>query len=170
MSEIQKASEVVQGVESEADFTRQLQEWLDFLKTVSSKKQFLSLIEAAPELLAEKLVDRGQCDAYLAAYVDWLCGEHGLKAPAWVSESERVSEGSGYDDVPLWERSFVEAPEAFERRGVHRQPENVLTFKRGRPRVSEEQKRAKSAERQRRYRARIRELVAIARAQQDGEA
>lgn len=140
-------------------FGRNLRDWQHELRHVTSRKDFIERIKDAPAPLREKLTDSGQCDAYLAAYVEWLCERHGVPTPAWLAEPNRVATKAWYDYPPLWQDSFVHAPGAFRRRGVFTRPEDVLNFRRGRPTVSKAQKRSKSAERQRQYRARVREKL-----------
>lgn len=153
------AADVAEFTDDTESFGRNLRDWQHELRKVSSRKDFARRIEAAPQRLNSKLKDDQQCDAYLAAYVEWLCERHGVPVPAWVNEPERCAVKAWYDYPPLWQDSFVHAPAAFRRRGVFTRPEDVLRFRRGRPAVDNAQKRAKSAERQRRYRARIREKL-----------
>ena len=54
---------------------------------------------------------------------------------------------------------LIETPASFRQRGVFTIPESVVRLRRGRPRVSLEQKRAKARIRDQRYRAKIREKL-----------
>lgn len=109
--------------------------------------------------MRDVIKDGGQCDGYLAAYVEWLCERHAVPAPDWLHETARIAEKAWFDYPPLWRDSFVHAPAAFRRRGVFTRPDDVLRLRKGRPKVSESVKRRKAAERQRRYRARVREKL-----------
>jgi hypothetical protein len=109
--------------------------------------------------MCDELKDDRQCDAYLAAYVEWLCERHGVPTPDWLEQAERFANKAWFDYPPLWRDSFVHAPAAFRRRGVFTRPEDVLRLRKGRPKVSQAEKRRKSSERQRRYRARVREKL-----------
>ncbi|HKK17500.1 MAG TPA: hypothetical protein VJ952_02365 [Opitutales bacterium] len=153
------AAEVAQASHSTESFGRNLRDWQHELGKVSSRKEFAERIQAPPGRLRDTLDDSGQCDAYLAAYVEWLCERHAVPAPAWLDQPERFAEKAWYDHPPLWQESFVHAPGAFRRRGVFTRPEDVLHFRRGRPSLDNAHKRAKNAERQRRYRAGIREKL-----------
>ncbi|MFT5837506.1 MAG: hypothetical protein ACI9ZV_001011 [Candidatus Azotimanducaceae bacterium] len=153
------SAEIAETTHDAESFGRNLRDWQHELRRVSSRKDFAARIADAPLLIRDKLDDSGQCDAYLAAYVEWLCERHGVTAPAWLDEPQRFADKAWYDHPPLWQDSFVHAPGAFRRRGVFTRPDDVLKFKKGRPKVSPAVKRAKSAERQRQYRARIREKL-----------
>jgi len=153
------AAEIAEMTNDAESFGRNVRDWQHELRHVTSRKDFARRIASAAELLAPKLHDGGQCDAYLAAYVEWLCDRHGVPHPAWLTDARREATKAWYDYPPLWADSFVHAPGAFRRRGVFTRPDDVLKFRKGRPKVDPESKRAKSAERQRRYRARIREKL-----------
>jgi hypothetical protein len=153
------AAEIAEMTNDSESFGRNVRDWQHELRQVTNRKDFARRIANAPELLAQKLNDAGQCDAYLAAYVEWLCDRHGVPHPAWLNDARREATKAWYDYPPLWGDSFVHAPGAFRRRGVFTRPDDVLKFRKGRPRVDPKIKRAKSAERQRRYRARIRQKL-----------
>ena len=153
------AAEVAAECRDAESFGRNLRDWQHELRHVSSRKDFAARVTDAPPLLRDPLDDQGQCDAYLAAYVEWLCERHGVPLPDWLDDEQRTAGKAWYDYPPLWQNSFIHAPAAFRRRGVFTLPEDVLHFRRGRPKVNEAQKRKKSAKRQRRYRARIREKL-----------
>ncbi len=155
----QTAAEVAASSSDPEGFGRNLRDWQHELRRISSCKEFAVKIQEPPELMVETLKDYSQCDAYLAAYVDWLCQRHGIDAPAWVHDPKRVATKAWYDYPPLWKAAFISAPGAFRRRGVFTCPEDVLRFRRGRPKLSDAHKRKQNAERQRRYRARIREKL-----------
>lgn len=153
------AIEVATATHDAESFGRNLRDWQHELRNVSSRIEFARRIADAPQLLEPKLGDHSQCDAYLAAYIEWLCERHGVGPPAWLDEPQRFADKAWFDYPPLWQDSFVHAPGAFRRRGVFTRPEDVLQFRKGRPKVSTTHKRAKSAERQRQYRLRIREKL-----------
>lgn len=153
------AAEVASMSGDVESFGRNLRDWQHELRQVSSRRDFARRINQAPPLLRKKLGDQGQSDAYLAAYVEWLCERHGVLQPDWLHDGQRSADKAWYDYPPLWQDSFVHAPGAFRRRGVFTRPEDILHFRRGRPKVSDSQKRRKSAERQRRYRARVQEKL-----------
>jgi len=51
-------------------FGMHVRDWQHELRNVSSRREFSARIKEAPPLTAETLDDHGQCDAYLAAYVE----------------------------------------------------------------------------------------------------
>lgn len=153
------AAEIARETCDTESFGRNLRDWQHELRHVSSARDFARRVGESPPLMRNKLQDHGQCDAYLAAYVEWLCERHGVPAPGWLGESGRGAEKAWFDYPPLWIDSFVHAPAAFRRRGVFTRPDDVLRLRRGRPRVSAAERRWKNAERQRRYRARVREKL-----------
>lgn len=152
----QTAAEVCAGVADAEAFGRNVRDWQHELRKVNSRPEFSRRIREAPVLLADRLQDHGQCDAYLAAYVEWLATRAGVSAPEWLHEERRVARKAWYDYPPLWIQSFVSAPAEFRRRGVFTNPENVLQIKPGRPLVSNAHRRKMNAARQKRYRERIR--------------
>ncbi len=150
------AAEVAGNCTDAESFGRGLRDWQHELRRISGRKTFRERICETPPLTAERLGDQGQCDAYLAAYVDWLCARHGVDTPAWVDEADRVARKAWYDYPPVWRDAFVHAPAAFRRRAVFTRPEDPLHFRRGRPKLSEAHKRERAIVRQRRYRERVR--------------
>lgn len=156
----QTAAEVCANVEDAETFGRNVRDWQHELCKATSRPAFARLVNEAPPLLRDHLRDGGQCDAYLAAYVEWLSDRAGIKAPVWVFDPRRVADEPWFDYPPLWAQSFVSAPAAFRRRGVFTKPDNVLRIHPGRPPVSSEHKRRMNAERQRRYRQNIKAKLA----------
>jgi hypothetical protein len=153
------AAEIADLTNDPESFGRSVRDWQHELRQVTSRKDFAQRVADAPKLLEPKLNDSGQCDAYLAAYIEWLCDRHGVPHPTWLNDPRREATKAWFDYPPLWRDSFIHAPSAFRRRGIFTRPDDVLKFRKGRPKVSSEIKRAKSAERQRQYRARIREKL-----------
>ena len=153
------AAEIAEASSDTESFGRHLRDWQHELRHVSSARDFGQRVAEAPPLMQGKIKDHGQCDAYLAAYVEWLCERHGVAAPKWLSDPGRFADKAWFDYPPLWINSFVHAPAAFRRRGVFTRPDDVLKLRRGRPRVSTAEKRRKSADRQRRYRERVRQKL-----------
>lgn len=155
----QTAAEVCSHVYDSETFGRNVRDWQHELKNIHSRSEFARRVAAKPPLLRSRLEDYGQCDAYLAAYVEWLCDSIGIDSPEWTQDPRRIADRAWYDYPPLWQQSFVQAPGAFRRRKIFTRPENVLTIRPGRPRVSRRHKQQKNADRQRRYRQRIQEKL-----------
>ncbi len=136
-----------------------MRDWQHELTKVHSRAEFSRRISDPPPLLRDRFDEHGQCDAYLAAYVEWLCERVGLEPPSWTHDPRRVADRAWYDHPPLWKQALVEAPGAFRRRHVFTKPELVLQLRPGRPRLPDSLRRRKNAERQKRYRERIREKL-----------
>lgn len=153
------ASDVAEWSTDAESFGRNLRDWQHSLRRLTSQPEFARRIGETPPLMRERFDDSGQSDAYLAAYVEWLCHRHGVAVPEWVEAPERAASRAWYDYPPLWPSSFVLAPGPFRRRGVFTMPEDVLGFRRGRPPVSDAEKRRNNAERQRRHRRKVQEKL-----------
>ena len=154
------AVEISEFVLDGEDFGRNVRDWQHIIRNFKSRSEFKRSVEEPPVLMGEVLKDHGQADAYLAAYVEWLCDSIGVEAPKWVFEPERIATKAWYDFPSLWVQSFVLAPGAFRRRGIFTTPDNVLNIRPGRPRKSDQEKRAANAARQKRYRERVKKKLA----------
>ena len=155
----QTAAEVSQGVCDLESFGRNIRDWQHELQKIPHKQELQKRMEDEPELLSVVLKDDGQSDAYLAAYVDWMCERIGIDSPNWVNQPERYARKPWYDLPHLWKDSFVQAPGSFRVRGIFTIPENVIRLRPGRARVSAESKRKKNAQRQKRHRQRIQQKL-----------
>ena len=149
------AAEVTFDIHEVSDLHANLRLWQSELKEVSSRKELLKRVQDAPPLLRSRLKDQGYCDAYLAAYVDWICQLTNTTAPDWVTQSYRVA------DTPIAEDGIDLSltPEAFRQRNLFTIPSNVIQLRRGRPKKSEAHKLKNNAERQHRYRQRVKEKL-----------
>ncbi len=155
----QTAAQVCDGVSDPEIFGRNVRDWQHELRKVHSRREFSRRVSKAPQLLREHLHDHGQCDAYLASYVEWLCEGANVDAPPWTGDPRRIADRAWYDYPPLWKQALVHAPSAFRRRHVFTKPEAVLQLRAGRPRLPDADRRRSNAARQRRYRARVREKL-----------
>ena len=153
------------------DWGRNVRDWQHVIRNFHSRGEFLQSVEEPPALMREFLDDGGLCDAYLAAYVEWLCERAGVGIPEWVHDPRRVVDKPWFDFPSAWKACFVQAPGTFRRRGVFTKPENVLNIRPGRPKkmYDREGKRLKAAERQRRYRQRVKEKLARLKELEGGE-
>jgi hypothetical protein len=145
------AAEVTFNIHQASDFSNSFQLWKTELKEVSSRRELLKRVTDAPPLLRSLLKDQGYCDAYLAAYVDWICQLTKTKVPDWVAQSHRIA------DAPFTDESIDLSltPEPFRQRNLFTIPENVIQLRRGRPKKSDAHKLKNNAERQHRYRQRV---------------
>lgn len=149
------AAEVTFQVRGAEDFAPAIHSWLAELRQISSRKELATRVQDAPPLLRSRLKDQGRCDATLAAYVDWLCHSAKLKAPAWVEQATRIADAA-FTDAGT---DLSQTPPEFRQRNIFTIPENVIHLRRGRPSKSAAHKLANNAERQRRYRQRVKEKL-----------
>ena len=149
------AAEVTFNIHEASDFQTCFQQWQTELKEVSSRKELLKRIKDTPPLLRSRLKDHGYCDAYLAAYVDWICQLTKTKAPDWVTQSNRSADTVITDDAI----DLNQTPEAFRQRNLFTIPKDVIQLRRGRPKNSDAHKLKNNAERQHRYRQRVKEKL-----------
>jgi hypothetical protein len=156
--------QVAEASEKLEDFGLLLRDWNHVLlrEDVSNRRKLSqSLIERPPK--RGGVFEQGEvCDAYLGAYAEWICGQAGIACPDWTRESFRYLRRPWFADNARTSL-LVLAPSVFRNHGVYTIPENVVRLRRGRPSVDPEQKRRKARERDRRYRQRIKNLVAKAR-------
>jgi len=82
------ASEIAEASSDMESFGRNLRDWQHELRHVTSRQEFARRITEAPALIREKLQNDAQCDAYLAAYVEWLCERHAVPMPDWLNQPE----------------------------------------------------------------------------------
>ena len=156
--------ELAQRSHSLEDFGRNLRDWQhEISRRVSSREAFRTRLKDRPERLAKKFEEGEVADAYLAAYADWLSIRANIKSPHWAKDPQRRLSTPWYADSNHSQLESL-APESFRIRGVYTVPESIFNPRRGRPKVSSEQKRQKAIERQRQYRKRIKALVEQARA------
>ena len=151
----QTAAEVTFYVHESTDFASSLHQWQTALQEISSRKELLQRIKDAPPLLRSRLKDKGYCDAYLAAYVEWVCQFAKINPPDWVTQPNRIADAPFADEAI----DLSQTPNAFRRRNLFTIPKNVLQLRRGRPKKSEAHKLKNNAERQRRYRQRVKEKL-----------
>lgn len=130
---------------------------------VSNRPALARAIAERPRKLANRFEQGEVADAYLAAYAEWIADRADIARPKWCGDRKRVLEVPWFADEAR-ASLLVLAPASFRQRGVFTVPEDVVRLRRGRPRVSAEQKRLRARERDRRYRERIRELIRKGRA------
>ena len=146
----QTMRQVAEQSESLEEFGFLLRDWIHFLTRgdVSNRPALVRAIAEEPSILAKK-VEQG------AAYAEWIADRVRVERPAWVLGKNRVLKEPWFADEAR-ASLLVLAPASFRQRGVYTVPEEVARLRRGRPRVSEDRKRAKARARDRRYRENIR--------------
>lgn len=159
----QTLKELAQRSHSLESFGRNLRDWQhEISRRVTSQKEFQRRLADEPPRLAGGFEGGDVADAYLAAYAEWLTDQASLNAPDWVADRNRTLQDPWYADSNQTQLEKL-APKSFRTRNVYTIPDPIFKPRRGRPRVSVEQKRWKAIERQRAYRQRIKVLVERAR-------
>ena len=143
------------------EFGLLLRDWIHHVtrRDVSNRPALALAISKAPSISKKKFTGGEVADAYLAAYAEWIADQAGIDRPLWTRESKRSLSDPWFSDNAR-ASLLVSTPASFRQRGIFTIPENVVRLRRGRPRVSPEQKRVKARERDQRYRAKIREKLA----------
>jgi hypothetical protein len=157
-------AEVAEHSQSLNDFGLRVREWNHAVTRgdISNRPALTSAIQKAPDKLAPRFTEGEIADAYLAAYAEWIADQSGIPRPEWTNDRSR------YLKKPWFANNaraslLVLAPASFRQRNVFTLPEKVVRLRRGRPKVSTAQKKAKARERDHRYRQRIREYIQIGR-------
>jgi hypothetical protein len=131
-------------------------DWFHELSQHSTRAQLREAVKIRPPSLAEKFTDGHVADAFLAANVEYLCHRAKIQPPSWVRDPVFVLDAPWFS-IPsrrLRAHLLLDTPVEFRNRNLFTTPEVQVTVRRGRPRVSTEQKRVKARLRQSRYRAR----------------
>ena len=147
--------EVVKGINSLEDFGYALRDWQHELKLLTSRKEFAGRISTAPELLANRFEEGTVADAYLAAYCAFIADKLAIDRPGWTYDKTRISKKPWFAHTDH-NALLITTPASFREKNIFTVPENVLRLRSGRPRLSKQHKNKINAERQRRYRDRIR--------------
>ena len=143
-------------------FGRELADWLHTLRALGSRPALAATIAEAPARLAGRFPEGPLADATLAAYADLLADRAGFAPPAWCFGAERVSPEPWFASSGPRGRVLAlrDSPPAFKRRNLFSAaPDLPVRLRAGRPPVAAALRRAKNAERQRRFQQRRRELL-----------
>lgn len=154
-------AEVAARADSLERFGRELADWLHTLRSLGSRVALAATVADAPALLADRFPQGALADATLAAYADLLVNRIGIAPPAWCMECGRIAPEPWFASAGPRSRLLAlrDSPPAFKRRNLFSiAPDLPVRLRAGRPPVSAEQRRAKNAERQRRFQQRRREL------------
>jgi hypothetical protein len=155
-------AEVAVRADSLECFGRELADWLHTLRALGSRPALAATIAEAPARLAGRFPEGPLADATLAAYADLLADRAGFAPPAWCFGAERVSPEPWFASSGPRGRVLAlrDSPPAFKRRNLFSAaPDLPVRLRAGRPPVAAALRRAKNAERQRRFQQRRRELL-----------
>lgn len=158
--------EVAEFSDSIEDFGRYLREWEHSIsrKGVHSRPALRRSLEEEPPQMRGRFDQGDVADAYLAALAEWLVRKHDLEDLEWTVDPPRIADRAWWAHGARAEL-LASTPASFRTRHLFTMPNDPFRPRAGRPRVSEEQKRRKLAERQKRYRARVNALLKQARAE-----
>ncbi|MEO0509070.1 MAG: hypothetical protein AAF065_04305 [Verrucomicrobiota bacterium] len=159
-------ADVAEQSESLGDFGLLLREWNHSVTRgdISNRPALARSIAETPTRLAQRFPEGEIADAYLAAYAEWIADKADIERPKWTQDNDQSLDTPWFADNAR-ASLLILTPASFRQRNVFTIPEDVIRLRRGRPKVSTAQKKAKARERDRRYRERIRKLVAIGRQQ-----
>ena len=131
------------------EFGYNLRDWLHELRRLSTRQQLHDAVWVKPERLADRFEGGAIADAYLAAQVHALCNRAGIRAPRWVRDPCYVLEDPWFavEGKLLRPYLLLDTPEEFRRRNLFTVPELTFQVRRGRPAVSDAQKREKARDR-----------------------
>jgi len=152
--------EVAKQAQSLEEFGLLLRDWIHHItrRDVSNRPALLDALQKLPPSLKKKFEQGEVADAYLAAYAEWISDRAGITRPSWVKQKHRILDEPWFSDNAR-AALLVDTPASFRQRGIFTIPENVVRLRRGRPRVSAEQKKAKARARDQRYREKIRQKL-----------
>lgn len=159
-------AEVAEQSQSLSDFGLLVREWNHAVTRgdITNRPALRKAIKRAPARLHTRFVDGEIADAYLAAYAEWVADQANITRPKWTEDSTRYLEEPWFANNAR-ASLLVLTPASFRQRNLFTLPEKVVHLRRGRPKVSAAQKKAKARERDRRYRERIREFIELGRKQ-----
>ena len=158
--------EVSRDSKSLQDFGLNLRDWQHDIQRggVHSRRELAARLADPPPELTGRIEQGDVADAYLAAYAEWIADRAGIRRPDWCGDPRRCADSAWFSS-PERAVLLVRSPASFRQRNLFTIPDPVFSPRRGRPRVPASDKREKARQRQRLYRARIRELVGEAREQ-----
>jgi hypothetical protein len=143
------------------EFGRHFRDWQHELRRFSSRAEILRAIAEKPPLVAGRFQQGAVADAWLGANAEYLAGKLRLPVPAWVSARQRVAPEPWFavDERSAAARlaALRDSPAPFKKRNLFTPTVDLpLGLRAGRPVKSAEHKRGANAERQRRFREKLR--------------
>lgn len=148
------------------EFGLLFREWNQELRRrdISNRPALERAIAEEPPILAARFSQGAVADAYLAACADWVAIHAGLPLPSWANNANRTL-GTPWFANNDHAYLLAHTPAPFRQRGIFTIPETQIQLRRGRPKTDLAQKREKARLRNRRYRDRIRHILAEKRPQ-----
>ena len=157
--------EVAERAQDLSEFGGEFADWLHTIRAIRSRPAIEESIRDEPARLAGRFAEGHTADAWLAAYATYAAERCGLTPPTWADHPDRIAHDPWFSVDGKGSRLLAlrDSPPAFKNRNLFTPKVDLpLNLRAGRPPVSAEQKRAKNAERQRRFRERrAAELAAL---------
>ena len=161
----QSLAEVAERGEDLHTFGWEFQDWLHTVRSLRHRSQLERTLTEEPSDLSHRFPEGHTANAWLAAYAEHAASLARVKTPAWSMNPDRIAREPWFSVQAPDERLLAlrDSPPAFKNRNLFTPKVDLpLNLRAGRPPVSAEQKRAKNAERQRRFRERrAAELAAL---------
>src|SRR5690606_18439974 len=107
-------------------------EWVHYIlrRDVSNKPALKTAIRDEPRSLAKHFKGGDICDAYLAAYAEWIADQARIQRPEWVYSGNRyLSEPWFADNARA--SLLILSPASFRQRNLFTIPESVVRLRRG---------------------------------------
>jgi hypothetical protein len=137
-------------------FGMNVRDWLHELRLLTTRDGLWAAVTHRPPRLRGCFPGGQIADAFLAAQVEYLCRNAGIRPPRWTESPEYVLDDPwfGYSNSPAGLRAILirDAPAEFKNRNLFTTSEIEWRPRRGRPRKSLEEHRVKTRLRQRRWR------------------
>lgn len=149
------------------EFGLHFRDWLHELRRFSSRAEIAAAIGEEPPKVGRRFTQGTVADAWLAAYAELIAGRLNLPAPDWISSRQRVAPEPWFAvdaTVPAVRLAALrDSPAPFKKRNLFTPAVDLpLALRAGRPVKSAEHKRRRNADRQRRFRERLKaELKAL---------
>ena len=148
------AAEVAAWAHDLREFGYNFADWLHELEKVHSKAEFSRRIARPAPSLATRFPEGDVADASLASEIEHLCRENAIPCPGWFLLPPPAKKPWFPAGATALRRAegYQLAPSSFRRRNLFYLPSFKLLLRPGRPAVTTESTRAKTAARSKRYR------------------
>ena len=151
----QSLAEVAERGEDLRSFGWEFQDWLHTVRATQTRSALRRQIAEEPKSLADQFPEGRNADAWLAAYAEFTAENAGIPVPSWTQSPSRFLADPWFSVQAPDERLLAlrDSPPPFKNRNLFTPRVDLpLRLRAGRPPVSDEHKREKNRERQRRFR------------------
>ncbi|GAB5558659.1 MAG: hypothetical protein SynsKO_03060 [Synoicihabitans sp.] len=157
MKRPQALAEVAERADNLTHFGHEFADWLHTVRNAHHRPKLIQSIRDEPPLLRGRFPEGAIADAWLAAYAEFTADRIGTTPPQWVRSADRIAPEPWFSVDGKRSRLLAlrDSPPAFKNRNLFTPKVDLpLRLRAGRPPVSDEHKRRKNADRQRRFRQR----------------